>query len=284
MQDFIMRPYRAFVIWMSIFSLAAMLIGCSAGRLAYSNGETVSYWWLNSYVDFDADQKPSMRKNLADLFEWHHRTQLPDYVRLLRQAQKRVYGKVAEAEMLADYEEIRKRIVVMTDKALPQAAELALSLHPEQIANIEKKFASNNDKYRKEYLQGDLEERQRFRFKKALKQAEYWFGNFSPEQEKLLRAASDARPLNNELVLADRLQRQKTLIALLRKIQAEKPSREAVIAMLKNYANATMERSANPEHKAFFEASHTASARMVATIINNTTPAQKDHFVQNLHH
>lgn len=259
-----------------------MLIGCSAARLGYRNGETLSYWWLNSYVDFEADQKPWVKSRIDKLFAWHRHTQLPDYIKLLSQAQKRVHGKVTENELLADYEAFKKRVWIMTERALPDLADLALALRLQQIAHIEKKFASNNDDYRKDFLRGDLEEHQKVRFRKTLKQAEYWFGNFNSEQEKLLHAASDARPLNNELVMADRLQRQRSLIALLKKIQAERPSREAAVAMLRDYARAAMERSANPEHRAFFEASHKAAARMIAVIINNATPAQKEHFINNL--
>jgi len=287
MRNFIMRPYRLyrpFTAWLSLLLVSVLLVGCSAARLGYSNGETLSYWWLNSYVDFEADQKPWVKSRIDKIFAWHRRTQLPDYIKLLSQAQKRIHGKVTENELLADYEELKKRVWIMTERALPDLADLALALRPQQIAHIEKKFASNNDDYRKDFLRGDLEERQRVRFKKTLKQAEYWFGNFNNEQEKLLRAASDARPLNNELVMADRLQRQRALIALLKKIQAEHPRREAAIAMLRDYARATMERSANAEHQAFFDASHKANARMIAAIINNATPAQREHFIKNLQH
>ncbi|MDB5761232.1 MAG: hypothetical protein JWQ21_227 [Herminiimonas sp.] len=277
-----MRPYRAFAAKTAIFLVAALLLGCSAARLGYSNGETLSYWWLDSYVDFDADQKPWVRKEISDLFAWHRKTQLKSYVQLLTRTQKRIQGKVAEAELLADYDDLRKRVLVLADRALPNLADLALSLQPPQIANIEKKFASNNNTYRKDYLRGDIEQRQRFRFKKALKQAEYWFGNFSDEQERIIRAASDARPLNNELVMADRLQRQAALIALLKKIQAEKPGRDAVMAMLKDYIETTVNRSLNAEHKAFFDASANSSAHMMAVIVNGTTPAQKEHFVKTL--
>jgi hypothetical protein len=282
MQNFIMRRYSVFASWIGIFLIASLMLGCSAARLGYTNGETVSYWWLDNYVDFENDQKPWVKKQLANLFAWHRSTQLKGYVQLLTRAQSRIQGNVSEAELKADYDDLKKRVLVLTDKALPQMAELALALQPRQIANIEKKFESNNDKYRKEYLRGDIEQRQRFRYKKALKQAEYWFGDFSHEQEQLMRAASDARPLNNELVLADRLQRQAALIALLKKIQLEKPSRDATAALLKDYVNSTMDRFANPEHKAFFDASNAGSIHLTSVIINSATPTQKAHFVKTL--
>jgi len=50
-----------------------------------------------------------------------------------------------------------------------------------------------------------------------LQQAQYWFGGFSREQEAAIRGLSDARPLNNELLMAERMHRQQALIDLLKK-------------------------------------------------------------------
>ena len=256
------------------------MAGCSAGRLAYSNGETLSYWWLDRYVGFDSSQSPFVKTELANLFAWHRKTQLPEYVQFLKRAQSRTQNPVSEAELQDDYNGIKKHLLVLTDRALPALAELALSLSPEQIDNIQKKFAKNNDDYRKDHLNGDLEKRQRYRYKKVLKQAENWFGSFTPEQEREMRAASDARPINNELVLADRMQRHAATLALLRKIQSEKPSREMTMRMIRGHAVASLERSLSPEHKDFFDGFRASSIHLAGVIINGVNPAQKTHFVK----
>jgi hypothetical protein len=272
--------HRSWSSWLSIALAVILLWGCSAARLGYSNGEMLSYWWLNGYVDFDGAQKKWVKKEIAELFAWHRKTQLKNYVQFLKHAQKRVQGPVTEADLLADYEDARKRLLLLADKALPQLAELTLSLDAEQIANIEEKFASNNDSYRKDYLRGDVDDRQRFRFKKLLKHAEYWFGNFSSEQEKQLRLTSDRRPLNNELELASRQQRQQALLVMLKKIHAEKPSQEVAMGMIRTYIHAAMDRFGNQEHKAFYDAMRNESLRMVASMINHATPEQKEHFLE----
>ncbi|MET0964732.1 MAG: DUF6279 family lipoprotein [Noviherbaspirillum sp.] len=249
-------------------------------RLGYNNGETVSYFWLNGYVGFDADQKPWVKKELAGLFAWHRRTQLTEYLPLLALAKKRVHKPVSEAELARDYEEIRRRILVITDRAAPAAADLALALRPQQIASIEQKFAENNDKFRKEHLRGELAERQRARFKRSMKQAEIWFGNFSGEQERQIRLLSDARPMEDEIVLADRMQRQAEMIRLLQRIEAEKPTREATVALIRQYVSGAMDHFGHPEFQAYAEKARAAQMRMMAGIINSTTPAQKLHFEQ----
>lgn len=263
---------------MLIGLLVVFLCGCSVARLGYSNGETVSYFWLNSYIGFDADQKPWVKKELASLFGWHRRTQLPEYLPLLVQAKKRVQEPVSEAELAQDYDDIRRRILVVTDRAAPAAADLALALRPQQIASIEQKFAENNEKFRKEHLRGDLAQRQRDRFKRTMKQAEIWFGNFSGEQERQIRQLSDARPLDDELVLADRMQRQAEMIRMLQRIEAEKPAREAAVGMIRQYVSGAMEHYRQPVYQGYFETYRAAQMRMVAGIVNLSTAAQKQHF------
>jgi len=262
--------------------LVVFLCGCSMARLGYNNGETVSYFWLNSYIGFDADQKPWVKKELASLFAWHRRTQLPEYVQMLEEAKKRVYKPVSEADLNRDYEEIRRRMLAITDRAAPAAADLALALRPEQIASIEKKFADNNEKFRREHLRGDLAQRQRDRYKRSMKQAETWFGNFSPEQEGQIRQLSDARPLDDELVLADRMQRQAEMIRMLQRIEAEKPAREVAVGMIRQYVSGAMDHYNHPEYQRYFEKYRAAQMRMMAGIVNLGTPAQKQHFEQEL--
>jgi hypothetical protein len=272
-----MRPYRNFSRAVSLFLITCLLAGCGALRIGYANGDNLAYWWMDRYVDFNADQKPWVKARIRKLLAWHRTTQLQDYAQLLAQYRRRLAGDVTQAEVQADYVTLKERMRRMIDQALPDLADLALSLEPQQIAHIEKKFASNNDTYRKDYLRGNLEERQQYRFKKVMKQAEYWFGDFSRAQEARIRAASDARPLDNALWLAERVRRQQALIQLLKKVQAERPGRDAVIAMLREQAADMFNHAGAEDHKVFFEASDDSTAQLVALIWNIATPSQKAH-------
>ncbi|WP_225984453.1 DUF6279 family lipoprotein [Noviherbaspirillum aerium] len=282
MQKFIMWPYRAFLLRYGIFLFACLLAGCSALRLGYANGDTVVYWWLNSYIDINEEQKPWVRQDIERLFAWHRKTQLNDYAQYMEQIQQRLQRPVKPEEVMQDYAGIRKRSMVVIDKALPELTRLAMDLQPEQLTHLEKKFASNNEAYRKEYLRGNLEDRQLFRFKKVLKQAEYWFGNFTTEQEAQIRKASDARPLDNELWAEERRQRQQELLRILRKIQSDKPSREDASAMLRQYIERNFENFTYAQHKDFFDDTRAGSANMVAVIANVATQEQRDHARERL--
>ena len=265
--------------------LALMLVvvaGCSSLRLAYNNGDTVLYWWLNAYVDLDRDQKGWVREDIDKLFDWHRKTQLKDYVEILRKGQKQVQGNVTQAELLADYDEIKSRTQSLLLKAAPDLADLARSLKPEQIAQMEKKFKSNNDDYRKKFLTGDQEKRQQLRYKKSMEQFELWFGSFSREQEAAIRKASDARPLDNEIWLDERSRRQRNVLTLVQKVQNEKLSKEATVALINTLIKDSFERLEHSERKPFFDAFENSTAQMVLTVIKIATPAQKEHAVKRM--
>lgn len=278
-----MRLNRAFSVRLVLFLLAILLAGCSTLRLGYANGDTFVYWWLNGYVDFADEQKPWIRAHIDRLFDWHRKTQLRDYAQLLDRVRLRLQrGPITAADVREDFNAVRKRAGAVLERAVPELTDLALAMQPEQIAHLEKKFAANNDKYRKEYLQGNIEDRQRHRYKKVIKQAEYWLGNLSGEQETRIRKASDARPLDYDIWMTERLHRQQEMIRMLRKIQAERPPREAVSKMIREFIARSLENFTYAENKAFFDGSAEGMAQMVAGIVNMVTPEQKTHAIKRL--
>lgn len=265
--------------------LTLMLVlaaGCSSLRLAYNNGDTVLYWWLNAYVDLDRDQKGWVREDIDQLFDWHRKTQLRDYVEILRKGQRQLQGNVTQADLLADYDEIKHRTQTLLLKAAPELADLARSLKPEQIAQMEKKFKSNNDDYRKKYLSGDQEKRQQLRYKKSMEQFELWFGSFSSEQEAAIRKASDARPLDNEIWLDERQRRQRNVLNLVQKVQREKLDKGATVALINVLIKDSFARLDQSERKAFFDSFEESTANLVLTVIKIATPAQKAHAVKRM--
>jgi hypothetical protein len=266
----------SFRTWFLV-ALLALLTACSSLKLAYNNGDTLLYWWLDNYVDFDGEQSGQVKKDIDDLFRWHRKTQLQDYVQVMQRAQQQLRGNPTPADLRADYDDIRARTQSLLLKAAPDIADLALSLKPEQLAQMEKKFAKNNDKFRRENMKGDREDQNEYRYKKSMEQFELWFGSFSREQKDIIRKASDARPLDNAIWLDERVRRQRSVLALARRIVQEKPSREQAVAQIQSLIRESFTRLDNSERKAFYEANTNASIGLVHTVIGIATPEQKAH-------
>ena len=69
---------RAAIIVAMLCALLPMISGCSALRIGYSTAPDLVYWWLDGYVDFNADQTTRVRAVIAQWFAWHRRAELPD--------------------------------------------------------------------------------------------------------------------------------------------------------------------------------------------------------------
>jgi hypothetical protein len=257
--------------------MVVALAGCSSIRFTYNHGDTLLYWWMNNYLDLDSDQAGFVKKDIDNLFQWHRKTQLKDYTQLLANGQRQLAGNMTQADLLADYHDIKARTELLAYKALPELADLARTVRPEQIAQMEKKFAKNNDDFRKKFMHGDVEEQQKARFKKSMEQFDLWFGRFSSEQEAVLRKASDARVLDNNIWFDERVRRQKRIVAVLRKVQQEKLNKDATIAALHNLIKELFDRFEAPERKAFFDTYTDQTIQMILTAVKIATPAQKAH-------
>jgi hypothetical protein len=266
-----------------LVGLMALLAACSTIRFTYNHGDTLMYWWLNAYVDLDSDQSDWVKKDIDNLFQWHRTTQLRDYAGLLTKMQRQMGdGNVTQEELLADYRDIKARTELLAFKALPQLADLAMSVKPDQIGQMEQKFAKNNDKFRKEFMSGSVDDQKKARFKKAMDQLELWFGSFSRDQEAQLRRASDARPLDNDVWLQERMLRQKKIIALLRRVHDQKLNKEQSMSAIHDLLRDMFDRMDAPERKAFFEAYVDNTSKFILTAIKLTTPQQKQHAQQRM--
>jgi hypothetical protein len=233
---------------------------------------------LNAYLDLDSDQSDWVKKDIDKLFQWHRTTQLRDYAGLLAKMQRQMGdGTVTQEELLSDYRDIKARTELLAFKALPQLADLAMSIKPDQIGQMEQKFAKNNDKFRREFMSGSVEDQHKARFKKAMDQFSLWFGGFSREQEAQLRRASDARPLDNDVWLQERVLRQKKIVALLRRVHDQKLNKEQTMSAVHDTLRELFDRMEAPERKAFFDAYVDNTSKFILTAIRLTTPEQKAH-------
>jgi len=278
MQDTLIRRTVALLA----IVLMAFAAGCSTIRFSYNQGDTLLYWWLNSYVDFEGQQADVAKRDINTLFQWHRQTQLHDYAALLGNWQRQLAGNPTQADLVNAYREVRVRGERLAARAVPETTTLALSITPEQIANIERKFNAKNEEYRRKFMSGSTDKRQRARFKKSMEQFELWFGNFSSEQETALRRASDARPLDNNLWLEERIYRQRRILGMLREVQQKKLNREQATARVQAMQKELFTRMDSPERKAFYDTSIDQTTKYVMTAIRIATPQQKAHAQQRM--
>ncbi len=259
------------------FLAALILQGCSAVRLGYGNADSLARWWIDQYLDLSPEQDALSRERLAKLFAWHRKTQLPDYVALLRQGKTFAAGQPTANDALALSDNIIRRVRVLAEQATPDVADLMATLTPAQIDRMAARFAGKNADLAKEMRLADDEAAQiKARYKWLLERAEYWLSDFSNEQEGTLRRMIEGKDPGGQFWFDERLRRQRELLDLMRQVQRERPPRDRIIALLRDYA-ARFDLPADPARLARALAMRRASAELTVAILAMATPAQRDH-------
>lgn len=267
------------------FALAGALIAltalgaCNAMKLGYQQGDRLAFWWVDNYVDVSASQEPLTRDAIARFFAWHRKDQLPEIAGLLRQAKSEVQQPVTAAEVGRIQEGAQRLARVAFDRSTPDVADLLLTLTPEQIARMDKKFGEANAKYRKEYLRPDPAAREEARFDKVMDYARLIYGRFSSEQEAVIRRAMAPVVQGAEARYDERVKRQQEWLALARQVQATRPPKAQVVEMLRRYGD-HWQNPPTRERDARHDANNEAGLVLTATIANLTTPEQKNHAVE----
>ena len=120
--------------------LLALVSGCSVLRIGYSQAPDLMYWWLDGHVDFDNAQTVRVREALGQWFAWHRRSQLPDYAAQLARAQAEVLVDTTPARVCEWQDEVIRRAQTAFEHAVPAAADILMTITPQQIQHIEHRY------------------------------------------------------------------------------------------------------------------------------------------------
>ena len=255
--------------------------GCSALRLGYGQAPDLAYWWLDARADLDDVQTPRLRAQLADFFAWHRQTQLPDYAALLERWQADVAADTTPERACAVWGEVRKRIDSAVERALPGAAELALSLSPAQLRHMERHNAESNQKFRDDFLQSDPAKRLREAVKRTVERIESAYGALDDTQTALVTQWVARSPYDPEAAFTERERRQQDLLATLRRLTAERADKAQAVAALRAYLERS-QRSPREKHRAYADALLQYNCSFSAAVHNATSAEQRQAAAQRL--
>jgi hypothetical protein len=271
------RQARRFVL----ASVALLLAACSQLQLGYSNADTVIAYSLDSYLDLDDEQERLAREQIGALHRWHRSTQLPGYVQLLNDAQKKVAGPVTAADVREFNAGVRRALMAIGEQAAPDLAKLALTLKPAQVDRLAERLARDTSKARRELVRFAGPESLEERVKRYVEQAEDWFGRLTPAQKEMIRASLASRPEAQEAWMAERENRQRELVAVMARIRAEQPPQATATAWLRDYF-AQLAEPRDAERRARLAMYREENAELVARLVNSATPAQRSALAKKL--
>lgn len=261
--------------------LAMGLSGCSAIKLGYDNLPQLAYWWLDSYFDFTDAQTPRAREALSRLQQWHRTQELPQYVELLRQAERMAPGDVTPAQACTLFQAGIARVQPLANQAEPLIADIALTFTPAQLTHLSQRYDRNNADFRKEWITATPADVRERRIKQLTERYERAYSKLEPAQAAALRQQVELTPFDAAPVLAERQRRQAQVLQALRQLQAPGTSvaeaRRQVRALL---AQATA--STDPAWRRQQEAFLMQQCTLAAAVHNAATPAQREQLAQRL--
>jgi hypothetical protein len=264
-----------------LLSVAVALSGCSAIKLGYNSAPTVAAWWLDGYMDFSDDQDLRVREDLNRLHQWHRRQELPRLNALLQQAERMVGSDVTADEVCAMAPSIRQRVVAIAGEAEPAVTTLALSLRPEQLAHLQRKYDKNNSEYRKDWIDlpaADLRDKQ---IKQYIERMEMMYGRLEEAQRELIRSQVERSAFSAPVNLRERQRRQQDVLQALRKLAGQPASLSEARATVHQVLERAS-RSPDPAYRSYEDALIRQGCRNLAAIHQSTTPQQRQNAVRRL--
>ena len=245
-----------------------------AVRIGYNQGSPLAFRWLDSYVDFDDAQSLRVRTALDDWFAWHRRTQLPDYADLLARAQSELQGPATPERMCFWGREIRARLEAGLERVAPVLAEVMPTITAQQISNIEKRYTERNEVFRDDFLNRVPAKRHKAAVKREIERAELLYGELDDAQREFVARSVAQSPWNGELAYSELVHRQQDVLAMLRRLAANRASRAEADAEIRAYAQ-SLQRSPREDYRRYAERLADHNCRFAAALHNLTSVEQR---------
>jgi hypothetical protein len=276
-----MQYPRYFLQIIGALVLAVLLGACSAIRLAYNQAPDLAYWWLDGYVDFNEQQSPRVREELAKLFAWHRVSELPKLASLLQKTQAQASGEWSSAQACKVFDDVRVALDAVTERALPAIAEFSLTLTPAQFEALQAKHKKGNEEFQKDYLRGSAKERLDKRIKNAVERSERFYGSLGDAQLAALRRSIDKSSFDPNRSFAERIRRQGDLLQMLRKLQESKATPAQAQAAWRAYIQRSLS-SPDAAYRSYADRMVNEGCQSFADVHNSTTPEQRLKMAQTL--
>ena len=257
------------------------LAGCSAVRLSYNQGSTLAWWWLDSRVDFSAEQKPLVKAALNEWFAWHRATQLPGLADWLAGVREQSADKVTPAQVCAVADGLQQRMLGWYLQVLPSAAPIVRQLSAVQIDVLAKHYTTTDAELEREHLQADLAERRSQQIKRSVERFETLYGKLDSAQRQQVAAALDGSAFDADRWLAERRQRQTDIVTALRRLLAERADTATVQATLLALGEQAIT-SPRPAYRVYSEQLTLSNCAFAARMHNAMGVAQRRHLSDTL--
>ena len=250
----------------------ALAAGCTLIRLGYGQIDTIASWNANDYFDLNVDQRQEFSRRFDRLHEWHRYEQLPDYAAFLGATQTRLKKGLTREDVLWVMDGVKARYRTLVRQGADDAAMLLMTVTPEQIETLKKRWEKDNQRFVREYrLKEGPRARHEASMKRLYSRIDDWTGSLSPEQERRIDALVADAPFIHQLRYEDRLRRQREFLRLL---AGRGGDRQAFAERLKHFLS-NWEEGRDPEYDRLYKDWEQRQADLYVAVVKMLTPHQR---------
>jgi len=259
-------------------SMSVILTGCSATRLGYNKLPEIASWWLDSYIDFTDSQGPQAKVALQKLQTWHRKEELPAIAELLVQAQTLAPQNITPEQACKVWESAQVRIESLIQESSRLAAPVVSQLSAKQLKHLEKEWASRNEDWKKNWLQGTPDTRVKKRVDLAAERFNSFYGDLNAEQRQLLKQQFLQSAWTPEASYQLRLKRQQEQLIALQSMSSEITKPAMPLAQLEKTLQALILQSVRPKDAGDLSKQlqlEQQACQNLAQLHNTMSPAQR---------
>ena len=258
--------------------MSVILTGCSAIRLGYNKLPEIASWWLDSYIDFTDSQGPQAKVALQKLQTWHRKEELPAIAELLVQAQTLAPQNITPEQACKVWEGAQVRIESFIQESSRLAAPVVSQLSAKQLKHLEKEWASRNEDWRKQWLQGSPDSRIKKRVDLAAERFNSFYGDLNLEQRQVLKQQFLQSTWTPEASYQLRLKRQQEQLIALQAMSSEIAKPAMPIAQVEKTLQSLILQSVRPKDAADLSKQlqlEQQACQNLAQLHNTMSPAQR---------
>ena len=258
--------------------MSIILTGCSAIRLGYNKLPEIASWWLDSYIDFTDSQGPQAKVALQKLQAWHRKEELPAIAELLVQAQTLAPQNITPEQACKVWESAQVRIESLIQESSRLAAPVVSQLSAKQLKHLEKEWASRNEDWKKNWLQGTPDTRVKKRVDLAAERFNSFYGDLNAEQRQLLKQQFLQSAWTPEWGYQQRVKRQQEQLTALQAMSSEITKPALPLAQVEKALEALMLHSVRPRDTSDLSKQlllEQQACQNLAQLHNTMSPAQR---------
>ena len=258
--------------------MSVILTGCSAIRLGYNKLPEIASWWLDSYIDFTDSQGQQAKVALQKLQAWHRKEELPAIAELLVQAQTLAPQNITPEQACKVWESALVRIESLIQESSRLAAPVVSQLSAKQLKHLEKEWASRNEDWKKNWLQGTPDTRVKKRVDLAAERFNSFYGDLNAEQRQLLKQQFLQSAWTPEWGYQQRVKRQQEQLTALQAMSSEITKPAMPLAQVEKALEALMLHSVRPRDTSDLSKQlllEQQACQNLAQLHNTMSPAQR---------